>query len=138
MTGSHSGTKKLLRLEKRHLDVAAHLEDCQVLLQQAVHADETELAFAGFEREPHVVDLDRARAVQHSRWHPEHSLHCEDEVGSSIDDSLHRSRSGTVSNPIARSSAWPARKSVFSANWAPISCSPTGRPSDRPQGIDRP
>ena len=50
----------------------------------------------------------------------------------------HRSRSGTPSNPSACSSAWPARKSVFSPNCRPISCSPTGNPSERPDGTFRP
>src|SRR5919109_4387020 len=44
MTGSHSGIREeLLRLQERHLDVAAHLEDRQVLLQRAVHTDHAEL-----------------------------------------------------------------------------------------------
>src|SRR2546426_8755512 len=37
MTGSHSGTEELLRLQQRHFDVAAHLEDCEVLLERPVH-----------------------------------------------------------------------------------------------------
>ena len=49
-----------------------------------------------------------------------------------------RQRSGTVSNPIACSSAWPTRKSRFSPNCGPISCSPTGKPSERPHGMERP
>ena len=49
-----------------------------------------------------------------------------------------RSRSGTKSKPSARSSAWPARKRRFSENCGPISCRPTGRPSERPHGIERP
>src|SRR5436305_11761454 len=56
------------------------------------------------------------------------------------DDGLpaHLSRSGTVSKPVACSSAWPTRKSRFSENCGPISCSPTGSPSDNPHGIDSP
>src|SRR5205823_4162943 len=42
-----------------------------------------------------------------------------------------RSRSGTPSNARLCSSAWPARKRVFSENCGPISCNPTGRPSER-------
>src|SRR5712691_8772009 len=57
MTCSHSGTKKLLRVEQRHLDVAAHLEDREILLQQAVHSNQAQLSFAGFERQANVVDL---------------------------------------------------------------------------------
>src|SRR6266576_2105282 len=126
MTGSHSGMQELLGPEQRHLDVAAHLENREVFLEQAVHPDQAELSFAGFERQPNVVDLHSARTVQYSWWRTEDSLDRENEVGRAIDDCLHRNRPGTVSNPIARSSAWPARNSVFSANCAPISCSPTG------------
>src|SRR5262249_2539138 len=56
----------------------------------------------------------------------------------------HRSRSGTKSNSTARSTpgagwnACPARKRVFSENCGPINCNPTGSPSERPQGIERP
>src|SRR3954453_19796000 len=50
-TGSHSGIQVLLRLQERHLDVAAHLEDREVLGERTVHADEAELALAGFERQ---------------------------------------------------------------------------------------
>src|SRR5262249_6284701 len=46
-----------------------------------------------------------------------------------------RSLVGTPSKPIACSSAWPARKSVFSPNCGPISCRPTGRPSESPDGM---
>ena len=48
------------------------------------------------------------------------------------------SLAGTTSKPSARSSACAVRKSVFSANCGPISCSPTGSPSERPQGIESP
>src|SRR6478609_8274061 len=50
----------------------------------------------------------------------------------------HRSRSGTVSKASARSRAWPTANSPFSPNCRPISCSPTGSPSERPHGIERP
>src|SRR5437773_9708715 len=97
ITGSQSGMEELLRPEQRHFDVATYFEDREVFLQQAVHANEAELSFPRFERQPNVVDLHGPRAVQHSRRHAEHSLDCGDEVGGSIDDCLHRSRSGTVS-----------------------------------------
>src|SRR5581483_8584666 len=45
---------------------------------------------------------------------------------------------GTTLKSSASSSAWPTRKSVFSANCAPTSCRPTGRPSERPHGMLRP
>src|SRR5262249_35481824 len=51
---------------------------------------------------------------------------------------VHRNRFGTKSNSSARSRAWPARNSVFSENCGPISCSPTGKPSERPHGIESP
>src|SRR5438067_1886697 len=138
MTGSHSGMQEPLRLEQRHLDVSAHLEDRQVLLQRPVHADEAELALACFERKADVAQLHGARAVEHPRTLAEHALHRQDEVGRPVDDCLHLSRSGTVSKPIARSRAWPTRKSVFSENCGPISCRPTGSPSESPHGIDSP
>src|SRR4051794_27483421 len=90
MTGSHSGTEKLLRTQQRHLDVAAHLEDRHVLLQQAVHADEAELSLAGFERKAHIVDLHRPRAVENAGPYPEDPLDGEHEVSGPVDDRLHR------------------------------------------------
>src|SRR5262249_20124800 len=139
-TGSQSGIQELLRLEQRHLDLSAHFEHCEVLLEGTVHADHAELALAGLERQAHVAELHCARAVEHARALTEHPLDREHEVRRLIHDRpfRHRSRSGTVSKPSARSSAWPARKSVFSENCGPISCKPTGSPSERPHGIDRP
>src|SRR4051812_49036602 len=132
-TGSHSGIEELLRLQQRHLDVAAHLEDREVLLERPVHADEAEFALASFERQTDVPELDCARAVEQTRTLAEDALDSEYEIGGAVDDGLfHLSRSGTVSKPIACSSAWPARNKVFSENWGPISCRPTGSPSDRP------
>src|SRR5262249_57802012 len=79
------------------------------------------------------------RAVEHGRTLAEHTLDGEDEVRGTVDECLfHRSRSGTVSKPIARSSACAARKSVFSENCGPISCKPTGSPSESPHGIESP
>src|SRR5256885_2987109 len=137
MTGSHSATEELLRPQQRHLDVSAHLEDREVLRQCAVHADEAQLALAGLERKAHVADLHGARAVEHAGALAEDALDREHEVGGSIDDGPHLSLSGTGSKAMARSSAWPVRKSVFSENCGPISCRPTRRPSERPHGIDR-
>src|SRR5262245_1988298 len=111
MTGSHSSMrKKLLRFQQRNLDLAAHLEDREVLLERAVHPDQAELALAGLERQTDIADLHCARAVEQPRALAEDALDGEDEVGSAIDDCLHLIRSGTVSKPIARSSACPARK----------------------------
>src|SRR5438093_7976323 len=50
----------------------------------------------------------------------------------------HGNRSGTKSKAKARSSAWPARKSAFSENCGPISCRPTGSPSESPHGMESP
>src|SRR5919204_3534165 len=139
MTGSHSGTsKELLRLHQRHLDVAADLEDREPLLERAVHPDHAELFLPRLERQLHVADQDCARTVEQSRTHAEDALHGEHEIRRLIHYLLHRSRSGTVSKPIASSSAWPTRKSVFSENWGPISCSPTGSASESPHGIESP
>src|SRR3954451_6667683 len=43
---------------------------------------------------------------------------------------------GTPSKPISRSSAYAASKIRFSLNAGPASCTPTGRPSDSPPGIE--
>src|SRR6266545_4390559 len=125
-TVSHSAlaTEQLLRLAQRRLDVVVHLDHRQPVLEHAVRLDQPQLLLAGLERELHVAEDAPARRQ---------------ELGGGIDERLpHRSRSGTVSNPIARSSACPARKSVFSPNCRPISCRPTGRPSLRPHGMERP
>src|SRR4029453_11221035 len=101
MTGSPPAIEELLRLEQRHLDVAANLEDGQIFGESAVHPDEAELALAGLERQADVADLHGAGAVQHPRPDAKDALHCEHEVGRAVDDVLHRSRSGTVSKPMA-------------------------------------
>src|SRR5438094_8093188 len=105
MTGSQSPIEQLLRLQQRHLDVAADLEHGEVLLERAVHPDHAELALAGLQRELDVVELNGARAVEQAGTHTEDALDGEDEVGCPVDDLLHRSRSGTLSKPIAPSSA---------------------------------
>src|SRR5450756_222746 len=43
---------------------------------------------------------------------------------------------GAVSNPIAPSSAYAARRMRFSENAGPMNWKPTGKPSARPQGIE--
>src|SRR5436190_7930747 len=80
------------------------------------------------------VEVRHPAAAEHLR------LRLQVNVDLEADDRLpsHRYLSGTKSKASARSSAWPARKSRFSANCRPISCSPTGSPSESPQGIDRP
>ena len=103
-------------------------------------AHEPQLALARLERELHVADEHRARAVEHARLHAEDTLDRGHELGRRILEA-HRhpaSLAGTGSKPSARSSAWPTRKSVFSENCGPISCSPTGSPSDSPHGTFRP
>src|SRR4029453_8328317 len=65
MTGSHSGMgEELPRLQQRHLDVAAHVEDGEVLLERAVHPDQAELPLAGLEGKADVAQLDGARPVE--------------------------------------------------------------------------
>src|SRR5438874_1738317 len=88
MIGSHSGMQELLRLQQRHLDVAANLEHREVFLERAVHADHAELALARLQRQLHVIDLDCARAVEEARTDAEYALHGEHEVRSPVDDRL--------------------------------------------------
>src|SRR5207253_223778 len=137
-TASHSLTvDHLFRAADGCLDVAVDVDlRDPVLERERVHAHEPQLALACFERELHLAEQDGARAVQHARARAEHALDREHELGRGIDDRLpHRYRSGTVSKPIARSSAWPTRKRVFSESCGPTSCSPTGSPSLRAQGM---
>src|SRR5919198_3343621 len=42
-TGSHSAIEELLRLQQREFDVAAHLEDREILLERPVHTDQAQL-----------------------------------------------------------------------------------------------
>src|SRR5262249_13924652 len=84
MTGSQSAIEQLLRLEQRHLDVAPHLEDREVLLERTVHADHAQLVLTVFQGQPHVADLDCARAVEHARTLAEHTLDGEDEVRGTV------------------------------------------------------
>src|SRR5579872_5313640 len=137
MTGSQSGTEPLLRLEQRRLDVLSHLDHPEPVLEHAVRLDEPQLALARLELELHVADEHGARAVEHTGLSPENALRRRHELGGGILEP-HRSRSGTTSKPIACSSAWPTRNSMFSENCGPISCSPTGSPSERPQGTFSP
>ena len=126
MTGSHSGMRRnSFAFEQRHLDVAAHLEDRRGT-PRARRACGSGRARA---RRPRATDARRRAARRASRRAPralaEDPLDGEDEVGGTVDECLlHRMRSGTVSKPIARSSACPARNNVFSENCGPISCSP--------------
>src|SRR5262249_47711108 len=85
-----------------------------------------------------VAKEDGARAVEHAGSLAEDALDRGDEVGGVVREHLHLSRSGTKSKPIAVSSACATRKSAFSANCGPISCRPTGSPSDRPHGMFSP
>src|SRR5579864_533950 len=139
MTGSQSDIRaELLRLADGSFDVVAHLHHCEpVLERRGKDAHEPQLALARLERELEVVHEHCARAVEHARPHAEDALDRGDEVGRWIFES-HRSRSGTTSNAIACSSACPTRKSAFSENCGPISCNPTGRPSERPHGMFSP
>src|SRR5512141_213858 len=97
MTGSHSGmVEPPLCVEQGDLDVTAYLEDLDVLLERAVHANEAELPLARFEGEPNVADLDSAGTVEHARPPAAEPHHGEDEVGGGVVESLHRKRSVVV------------------------------------------
>ena len=63
------------------------------------------LALACLQGQTDVADLDGSRPVEDARADAEDPFHGEDEVRGPVDDGPHRSRSGTVSNPRARSSA---------------------------------
>src|SRR5262245_37083153 len=127
--------EQLLRLAQRAFDVTVDVDHPEPALEGTVHLDQPQLALAGLQRQLHVVDEHRPGAVEHARPHAEHALARRHEFGGRVRERLHRSRSGTVSKPSACSSAWPARKIVFSESWRPISCSPTGRPALNPQGM---
>src|SRR5262249_41674728 len=82
------------------------------------------------------AELVRA-ATEHLR--PRLELHVDLEPDDGFPAAAHdRSLVGTPSKASARSSACPARKSMFSENCGPISCRPTGRPSESPHGMLRP
>src|SRR5579872_3376035 len=137
-TVSQSATEQLPRLAQRELEAVLELHGRAPVFERALHLDKPQLALAVLERELHVADEHRARAVEDAHV-AEHAPACGDEVGCRVDERpLHRSRSGTVSNASACSRAWPVRKSVFSPSCGPISCRPTGRPSLSPHGIESP
>src|SRR5579864_474526 len=122
MTGSQSGIcQPVLRRPHSRLDVAVHLDHRHPVLERGrEHAYEPELALTRLERQLDVAHEHRTRAVEHPRARAEDPFDRWDEIGRWILES-HRSRSGTVSKPIACSSACPTRKSRFSANCGPIS-----------------
>src|SRR4029079_3880949 len=97
-----------------------------VLELEVSDADQAELALAVLQRQLDVVHEQRAAAVENARTLAEHALGRGDELGRGVAELPHRRRSGTVSKPIACSSAWPMRKSEFSPNCGPTSCRPTG------------
>src|SRR6478752_873738 len=74
-----------------------------------------------------------ATAAEHLRLRLQ--LHVDLEPDHRLPGRRHRRRSGTMSNPSTPSSACPTRNSVFSANCGPISCRPTGKPSESPHGM---
>src|SRR2546423_2302439 len=135
--------RHLPRLDERLLDRAANLDHREPLLErERVHPDQPELALAGLERELEIPDEDGPRAVEDARLGVEDPACRHDELRRSVLDSPHAAaparRGGTGSKASTASSACPARKSVFSENCGPISCRPTGSPSERPHGIERP
>src|SRR2546423_13419037 len=135
--------RHLPRLDERLLDRAANLDHREPLLErERVHPDQPELALAGLERELEIADEDGPRAVEDARLGVEGPACRHDGLRRSVLDSPHAAapprRGGTGSKASAASSACPARKSVFSENCGPISCRPTGSPSERPHGIESP
>src|SRR5439155_22467070 len=104
------------------IDSPIYLDHSAAWLERTVYLDQPELALSALELELHVPYEHRARPVEHARPHAEHALDGGHELGRPVCERPHRSRSGTVSKPIARSSPCPTRKSVFSANCGPISC----------------
>src|SRR5438067_1071819 len=126
-TASHSGTEQLLGFAQRTLDVALHVDHAEAMLERAARLDQPQLALPRLERELHVGSENSARAVENTHL-AEDAPAREHELGCGIDDRLHLSRSGTVSNPSARSSACPTRKSAFSDSCGPTSWRPTGSP----------
>src|ERR671932_1649026 len=142
-TGSQLGMRQLLRLDERLFDRASDFDHRQSLLErERVHPDQPELALARLERELEVADQHGPRAVEDARLGAEDPARRDDELGRPVLDPPHAAaparRVGTGSKARARSSAWPARKSVFSENCGPISWRPTGSPSESPHGIERP
>src|SRR5438128_934602 len=108
MTASHSDAiEPLLRLAQRVLDVLAHLDHPEPVLERALRLDQPELALAGLELQLHVADGDGTRAVEHARLRAEHALHRRDELRRRVLEAHRhaRSLSGTGSKPIACSSA---------------------------------
>jgi hypothetical protein len=81
--------QELLRFQERHLDVAAHFEDREVLRERSVHADQAELTLAGLERQADVAELHGTRAVEQPWTRAEDPLHSEDEVGRLVDNRPH-------------------------------------------------
>src|SRR5262249_11892462 len=78
-------------------------------------------------------ESDRA-AAEHLR--PRLQLHVDLESSDRLPGPVNRSV--TVSHPVASTSTCPSRKRPFSPSCPPISCSPTGRPSESPHGIESP
>src|SRR5437773_11329012 len=104
-TVSHSAIQHLVSFAHGAFDVAPALDHRDVLFEHAVHLDQPQLTLAGLERELHVPDEYRPRAVKHADVAEEPAAG-RNEVRGRIRERPHRSRSGTVSKPSACSSAW--------------------------------
>src|SRR5207253_5769827 len=73
ITASHSAlTQPLLGLAQGDLDVVAHLDHAEPVLEHTLALDQPELALARLELELHVADEDRARPVEDARRRAEH------------------------------------------------------------------
>src|SRR5262249_13314649 len=97
-TASHSTTEQLLGLAQCALDVAFPLANAEPVLERTVHLDQPQLVLARLESKLQVADEDGARAIEDAHVAEELPAR-EHEPGSGIGERLHRSRSGTVSNP---------------------------------------
>src|SRR5437867_1348024 len=91
-TLSHSAIEELPRLAQRALDVAAHLDHAEPVLERPARLDQPELALARLERELQVTDEQRTRPVEQPRPHAEDALAGGHELGSRVAERPHRSR----------------------------------------------
>src|SRR5947208_1911991 len=93
-----STIEQVLRLAQRTLDVAAHLDHREPVLQhEAADPDEPELPLPRFERQLDVVHEHGTTPVEDPATDAEHALDRRDELSCGVDEDLHRRRSGTAS-----------------------------------------
>src|SRR5439155_21481708 len=105
MTGSQSAIEPRLRLVQRRLDVAAHLDHPEAVLEEAVQLDQPELPLPSLERQPGAADEQRARAVEHAHV-TEHAPRRGHELGGRIDERPHDRHLPDVSRYLSRARYW--------------------------------